>query len=108
MPISRTSSFTGYSKSDFSIEDQKKLSEVFDTLDSRGCFVMLSNSDHPLIRELYKKYEKNIAIVKAKRMINSVGCNRGAINEMVVRNYETRVLPFTKYSSVIFGKQLRR
>jgi len=107
IPISRTSSFTGYSKSEFSIDNQKRLSEVFETLDSRGCFVMLSNSDHPLIREFYKKYEKNTVIVKAKRMINSVGSNRGAINEMVVRNYETRMLSNTKYSSVFFGKQLR-
>ncbi|HJU35623.1 MAG TPA: DNA adenine methylase, partial [Nitrososphaera sp.] len=56
IPISKTSSFTRYSKSDFSIREQNYLSEVFELLDSRGCFVMLSNSDHPLTRELYRKY----------------------------------------------------
>ncbi len=87
IPLSKTSSFTRYSKSDFSMMEQKRLSEVFRILDSRGCFVMLSNSDHALTRELYRHYEKNTVIVRAKRMINSVGSGRGAINEVVVTNY---------------------
>jgi DNA adenine methylase len=87
IPLSKTSSFTRYSKSNFSMKEQKQLSEVFGILDSRGCFVMLSNSDHALTRELYRHYEKNTVIVRAKRMINSVGSRRGAINEVVVTNY---------------------
>ena len=87
IPLSKTSSFTRYSKSDFSMMEQKRLSEVFRILDSRGCFVMLSNSDHALTRELYRHYEKNTVIVRAKRMINSVGSRRGGINEVVVTNY---------------------
>jgi DNA adenine methylase len=89
IPLSKTSSFTRYSKSDFSMKEQKRLSEVFRILDSRGCFVMLSNSDHALTRELYRHYEKNTVVVRAKRMINSVGSKRGAINEVVVTNYST-------------------
>jgi DNA adenine methylase len=89
IPLSKTSSFTRYSKSDFSIKEQNQLSKVFRALDSVGCFVMLSNSDHSLIRELYKDYDKNIVVVRAKRKINSVGSKRGAINEIVVTNYLT-------------------
>lgn len=89
IPLSKTSSFTRYSKTDFSMKEQKRLSEVFEILDSRGCFVMLSNSDHALTRELYRDYEKDTVIVRAKRMINSVGCKRGAINELVLTNYST-------------------
>jgi DNA adenine methylase len=92
IPLSKTSSFTNYSKDDFSVQEQKKLSEVFTILDSHGCFVMLSNSDHPLIKELYRDYQKNIVIVRAKRMINSVGSKRGAINEIVLRNYDTGII----------------
>ena len=69
IPLSKTSSFTRYSKSEFSIKEQNQLSEVFRALDSRGCFVMLSNSDHSLTRELYRGYDKNIVIVRAKRKI---------------------------------------
>jgi DNA adenine methylase len=89
IPLSKTSSFTRYSKSEFSIKDQNQLSEVFRALDSTGCFVMLSNSDHSLTRELYRDYDKNIVVVSAKRKINSVGSKRGAINEIVVTNYLT-------------------
>ncbi|MDP8889069.1 MAG: DNA adenine methylase [Thermoproteota archaeon] len=89
IPLSKTSSFTRYSKSDFTMKEQKRLSEVFGILDSRGCFVMLCNSDHALTRELYGHYKKNTVIVSAKRMINSIGSKRGAINELVVTNYST-------------------
>jgi DNA adenine methylase len=92
IPLSKTSSFTRYSKGDFSVKEQKRLSEVFRILDSRGCFVMLSNSDHPLMRQLYGDYKKNTTIVSAKRMINSVGSKRGAINEIVLRNYDTAII----------------
>ena len=89
IPLSKTSSFTRYSKSDFSVKEQNQLSVVFRALDSGGCFVMLSNSDHSLTRELYRDYDKNIFVVRAKRKINSVGSKRGAINEIVVTNYLT-------------------
>lgn len=89
IPLSKTSSFTRYSKSDFSVKEQNQLSVVFRALDSGGCFVMLSNSDHSLTRELYRDYDKNIVVVRAKRKINSVGSKRGAINEIVVTNYLT-------------------
>ena len=92
IPLSKTSSFTSYSKEDFSLESQKRLAEVFRILDSRGSYIMLSNSDHPAVRELYRSYAKNTVMVRAKRMINSVGTKRGAINEIVVRNYGTITL----------------
>jgi DNA adenine methylase len=86
-PLSKTSSFTKYSKADFALMEQKRLSEVFRMLDSRGCLVMLSNSDHPVVRELYEDYMNYAVMVRAKRLINSVGNRRGPINEMVIRNY---------------------
>ena len=89
IPLSRTSSFTQYSRSDFSLKEQKRLSDVFRILDSRGCFVMLSNSDHPLMRQLYGDYMKNTVRVSARRMINSMGSKRSAISEIVLRNYST-------------------
>src|SRR5918994_2192457 len=100
IPLSKTSSFTRYSKSDFSMMEQKRLSEVFRLLDSRGCFIMLSNSDHALTRELYGDYEKNIVVVRAKRLINSVGSKRGAIKELVVTNYCNAKVERCLYSQV--------
>ena len=85
-PISKTSSFTSYQKTNFSDKQQKKLANVFKKLDEKNCKVMLSNSEHPLILELYKNYD--IKIVKAKRMISCNGKGRGPINELVIRNYK--------------------
>lgn len=86
MPISDSSSFTGYTESGFSLDDQVELRNKCIELDRRGVKFLLSNSDHPKIRELYKDF--NIATVKARRSINSKGNKRGEINEVLVRNYE--------------------
>ena len=83
-PLNKAS-FTTYTKDKFLEEEQKKLKEVFEKLDKKGCKVMLSNSDTQFIKELYKDY--NISIVKASRMINSDASKRGKINEIVVTNY---------------------
>jgi len=84
-PISKTSSFTSYTKDVFLEEKQKKLAEVFKKLNEKGCLVMLSNSDHPFIRGLYKGFF--IHLVKARRAISCIGKKRGKINEIVVTNY---------------------
>jgi DNA adenine methylase len=86
-PMSSTSSFTSYSKDDFVEKDQIELSEVFRELDKKGCFVMLSNSNTPLIKELYKNY--NIHEVQVARSINSKASGRSKISELVVTNYES-------------------
>ncbi|MBI5490704.1 MAG: DNA adenine methylase [Deltaproteobacteria bacterium] len=84
-PLSKTAYFTAYAKGGFREEDQRELARVFAELDRRGVLVMLSNSDTPLVRELYKGLR--IVRVQATRSINSKGARRGAITELVVLNY---------------------
>lgn len=84
-PISKTSSFTSYTQEDFLDAEQKRLAELFKTLDKRGAKVMLSNSDSDFIKSLYKGYSTNI--VRASRMINCDASGRGKINEVVITNY---------------------
>lgn len=85
-PLSITSNFTSYTANSFNEGDQRRLADVFSELDHLGCRVMLSNSDTPLILELYKRY--NICKVTARRAINCQAEGRGLINELVIRNYE--------------------
>ena len=85
-PVSDTSSFTGYSKTGFSREEQVRLRKCCDELHKRGLKFMLSNSATDFIIEQYAAY--HIIIVKAKRAINSNGAKRGEVDEVVVRNYE--------------------
>lgn len=85
MPISESSAFTSYTENGFDTEQQIALKEECDKLHAQGIRFLLSNSDHPFLRELYKDYE--IITVSAKRFINSKADKRGAINEILVRNY---------------------
>jgi DNA adenine methylase len=82
----KTSSFTSYTKEDFTAKDQERLAGYYKKLDKRGCQVMLSNSDTEFIKTLYADY--NLYGVKASRMINCNGNDRGKINEVVVTNYK--------------------
>ena len=84
-PLNHTSSFTSYTETGFTEADQTRLATLFKILDEKGCKVMLSNSDTELIRNLYTDYD--IRTVMARRVISCKGEGRGAISELVVRNY---------------------
>jgi DNA adenine methylase len=91
-PISKTASFTSYSKNDFNDEDQIRLSKIFKNLDKKDVKLMLSNSDPKNVNPNdnffethYKNY--NIQRVSASRMINCNGEKRGKINELIITNY---------------------
>jgi len=85
-PVSATANFTGYTATAFGDKDQERLAAVFSQLSKRGCLVMLSNSDSPVIRELYKDFR--IAEVKASRAINCKAERRGRVSELVIMNYK--------------------
>lgn len=91
-PISETSHFRSYTNASFDDSQQKELRDFYKALDSKGAFVMLSNSDPKnqdsndnFFEDLYEGYD--ISRIKALRKINSVSGSRGRINEIVVRNY---------------------
>lgn len=85
-PLNTGSNFTTYTKESFLEKEQEKLMKTFEKLDDRGCILMLSNSDTPFIRKLYKKW--HITKVIAKRFINCMAEKRGDVFEVVVRNYK--------------------
>ncbi|MDD4298494.1 MAG: DNA adenine methylase [Bacilli bacterium] len=78
-------SFESYTKDGFGIKGQKRLAELFKRLDKKGCYVMLTNHNTPLINELYKEF--NIDVVSVKRMINSDAKNRIG-EETIIYNYD--------------------
>ncbi|MDD2376797.1 MAG: DNA adenine methylase [Clostridia bacterium] len=92
-PISKTSAFVSYSKDDFNDEHQKELASFYNSLDMKGAYLMLSNSNPKVINkediffeEIYEGY--NLNEVYAKRFINSDATKRGAISELLITNYE--------------------
>lgn len=84
LPISVTSSFTGYTASGFGLADHRRLRDVARELKRRGVHVLISNSSAPAIRELYSKGFQ-VSSVQAPRVINSNGAGRGKITELLIR-----------------------
>ena len=89
MPISASSSFTGYTEHGFDYEKQVELRDECLKLHNRGVRFLQSNSYSPEILELYSDQKVfNIEIVQAKRSINSQADKRGEISEVLIYNYE--------------------
>lgn len=84
-PVSKTASFTSYAKDGFTRDSQMLLHKTCEALDTKGVKFMLSNSDTPFINNLYNKF--TIDKVSANRNINSNARKRGAIQEVLVRNF---------------------
>lgn len=84
-PVSETASFTSYNKGGFGRSEQIRLKECCDKLTARGVHFLLSNSATDFIKELYRDYD--VCIVAAKRAINADATKRGAIEEVLIRNY---------------------
>ena len=74
---SDTSTFNSYTEDGFGKDHQERLAKVFKELSDRGCYVMLSNHNTTLVKELYKNF--NIHVIEAKRNINSNGKKRGKL-----------------------------
>ena len=55
-------------------------------LDKRGCYVMLSNYNTLLVKELYKDY--NFHYIEAKRNIGAKAKDRGVVEEVIITNFE--------------------
>ena len=86
-PASHTADFTGYQKGGFDKNQQIRLKTCCDRLSGKGIKFLLSNSATDFIRDLYRDYD--IREVEAKRAVNSVGSKRGAVLEVLIRNYGT-------------------
>jgi DNA adenine methylase len=81
-PVTPTANFTSYTTMTFAAEQQRELAETARALVARGCRVMLSNSDTPFIRSIYKGFK--IDRVKCSRAINSNASKRGDVDEVIV------------------------
>lgn len=74
LPISEYSDFKRYTKEQFYEEDHIELSKIIMRLHERGCHIVLTNSNHPLVHELYSPF--TIDVVSTKRYISCRGNRR--------------------------------
>lgn len=91
-PITSSASFTSYSKFDFNDDDQIELANFYKRMSDNGAKLLLSNSDpkntdesDDFFDDLYSDF--TIDRVFAKRSINRNGKKRGAVSEILVKNY---------------------
>ncbi len=84
MPISNYADFRRYTKEQFCEQDQRNLADIVHKLAHNGCKIMLTNSNHPLVKELYGDYM--IKVIQTKRNINSHGDKRKG-EDVIVTTY---------------------
>ena len=82
VPLNPTSNFTSYTSVGFGLKEQERLAKLFKKLSDRGVKVVLSNSDTPVVRDLYAGF--TIHEVQARRAVNSKGSSRGPVGEVIV------------------------
>ena len=74
LPISEYADFKRYTKEQFYEEDHIELAKMIMRLQERGCHIVLTNSNHPLVHELYAPF--TIDVIQTKRHISCNGSTR--------------------------------
>lgn len=87
VPLTSTSSFTGYTNKSFNEYTQYRLRCLCDHIHDKGAYFMLSNSCTDFVYDLYNVDGYTIHEVEASRNINSKGDCRGKVKEVIVTNY---------------------
>jgi DNA adenine methylase len=95
VPLSATSSFTAYGELPFGTPEQERLAETLRVLGDRRVPALLSNSDCPTTRALYKGKGLAFDEVEVRRAINSVAARRGSVGELLVKSFPFRREPDT-------------
>lgn len=77
--------FQQYTIDKFCQKDQIELAKFANSLHKKGCLIMISNSDIPLIRDLYKGWK-----IKEVPVVRYISCkkDRVKINELIIKNYD--------------------
>lgn len=81
-----SSSFVGYTKDGFNIDEHKKLFTLVHSLTTAGKKVLLSNADVPLVRENFTGNKYSIESLLCKRSINSKDPS-SKTREIIIKNY---------------------
>lgn len=86
IPLSASASFSAYAKEGFGQNEQELLAETILKLNNKGVFVLLSNSDTPLTRKIFRK-TLTLRRVLMARTISSSGTTRKPVYEVLGMNY---------------------
>lgn len=85
VPENEIANFTRYTDNQFRETDQRRLANQCQRLNRVGVKFIASNSDTPIVRELYRGF--NFYHVSARRFINVKGAGRNRIAELLITNF---------------------
>lgn len=95
LPVSEYSDFKRYTKEQFYEEDHVELALEVKRLHELGCYVLLTNSNHPLVHEHYRKFA--VEVVQTKRYISCNGKGRTGEDVIVTvppkQRFNLRLVP---------------
>jgi DNA adenine methylase len=83
-PLNGTSYFTHYTRDRFDSSNQQRLADAVYRLDRRGCYVMMTNADTPLVRHLYRGFVLHSLSVPRYVTCRSI---KHHVDELVITNY---------------------
>ena len=86
-PVSDTANFTSYTNKDFTDKDLERLADLCNKLDSKGCKVLLSNSDSKQVSDMFSGKPWKVNKIQANRSINSNSKKRTGHFELLIKNY---------------------
>ena len=86
-PISSTANFTSYTHRDFTEDDLERLATLANQLNSKGCHVLLSNSNSKVVKDIFSEKHWKISSINANRAINSNAQKRTGHKEIIIKNY---------------------
>lgn len=82
-PVSKKAAKESEDFKHFGEQDHRRLKDIFEALDRKKCFVLLSNSCTPHVKQQYKDYKPEI--VEIPPAVKSAGAE--PVKEIIVRNY---------------------
>lgn len=81
IPVTKYSDFKRYTKEQFYENDHRNLAVEVKRLYDLGCYVILTNSNHPLVHELYADF--SIDVIPTKRAVSSKSSSRTSEDTVV-------------------------
>lgn len=78
--------FIKYNSKIFSWDDQINLAKLFQELNKRGCYVIMSNAYHKSILNLYRKF--NFETLQRQSLIACRSTARRMVDELVITNFQ--------------------
>ena len=84
-PLTESAKFTNYNADGFNEQDHRRLADIVHKLTDKQIYIIVSNHNTELIRNLYKGY--NFDVIKVSRKINTDATKRTGTEEIIITNF---------------------